>query len=73
LRASLNAFLYRTGEQSNKFMLVLASNKPEQFDYAINDRVDEIVNFDLPGVEERKRMIFHYFDKYLLQTSPGRK
>ena len=73
LRASLNAFLYRTGEQSNKFMLVLASNKPEQFDYAINDRLDEIVCFDKPGFEERKRMIFHYFDKYLLQTSSGRK
>ena len=73
LRASLNAFLYRTGEQSNKFMLVLASNKPEQFDYAINDRLDEIVCFVKPGFEERKRMIFHYFDKYLLQTSSGRK
>ncbi|KAK7916662.1 hypothetical protein WMY93_012423 [Mugilogobius chulae] len=45
LRATLNAFLYRTGEQSNKFMLVLASNQPEQFDWAINDRIDEIVNF----------------------------
>lgn len=28
LRAMLNAFLYRTGEQSNKFMLILASNTP---------------------------------------------
>lgn len=73
LRASLNAFLYRTGEQSNKFMLVLASNKPEQFDYAINDRLDEIVSFDKPGFDERKRMIFHYFDKYLLQTAAGTK
>lgn len=73
LRASLNAFLYRTGEQSNKFMLVLASNKPEQFDYAINDRLDEIVNFNLPGLEERKRMIYHYFDKYLIQASTGTK
>jgi ATPase family AAA domain-containing protein 3A/B len=54
-------------------MLVLASNQPEQFDYAINDRVDEMVNFGLPGVEERKRMIYHYFDKYLLQASSGRK
>jgi ATPase family AAA domain-containing protein 3A/B len=54
-------------------MLVLASNKPEQFDYAINDRVDEIVNFDLPGLEERKRMIYYYFDKYLLQVTGGRK
>ena len=38
LRASLNAFLYRTGEQSDRLMLVLASNTPEQFDWAINDR-----------------------------------
>jgi ATPase family AAA domain-containing protein 3A/B len=73
LRASLNAFLYRTGEQSNKFMLVLASNKPEQFDYAISDRVDEIVNFVLPGQEERKRMIYYYFDKYLLKAAKGAK
>jgi len=73
LRASLNAFLYRTGEQSSKFMLVLASNKPEQFDYAINDRIDEIVNFNLPGLEERKRMIYYYFDKYLLSEATGRK
>lgn len=54
-------------------MLVLASNKPEQFDYAINDRLDEIVNFNLPGLEERKRMIYHYFDKYLIQASTGTK
>ena len=54
-------------------MLVLASNQPDQFDYAINDRVDEMVNFSLPGLEERKRMIYHYFDKYLLQTSSGAK
>lgn len=73
LRASLNAFLYRTGEQSNKFMMVLATNQPEQFDYAINDRVDEIVNFNLPGSEERKRMLFYYFDKYLLKAVEGKK
>lgn len=56
-----------------RFMLVLASNKPEQFDYAINDRIDEIVNFNLPGLEERKRMIYYYFDKYLLSEATGRK
>ncbi|KAM9350307.1 ATPase family AAA domain-containing protein 3-like [Symphorus nematophorus] len=66
LRATLNAFLYRTGEQSNKFMLVLASNQPEQFDWAINDRVDEIVNFALPGLEERERLVRLYFDKFVL-------
>lgn len=37
-RAALNAFLFRTGEQSRRFMLVVASNQPEQFDWAVNDR-----------------------------------
>ncbi|CAG9768258.1 unnamed protein product [Ceutorhynchus assimilis] len=65
LRATLNAFLYRTGEQSNKFMLVLASNTPEQFDWAVNDRLDEMVEFILPGLAERERLIRLYFQKRL--------
>nr|XP_014353331.1 PREDICTED: ATPase family AAA domain-containing protein 3A [Latimeria chalumnae] len=73
LRATLNAFLYRTGEQSNKFMLVLASNQPEQFDWAINDRIDEIVNFDIPRLEERERLVRLYFDKYVLRPATERK
>ncbi|XP_008576360.1 PREDICTED: ATPase family AAA domain-containing protein 3-like isoform X2 [Galeopterus variegatus] len=56
LRATLNAFLHRTGQHSSKFMLVLASNQPEQFDWAINDRIDEMVSFDLPRREERERL-----------------
>ncbi|XP_032672752.1 ATPase family AAA domain-containing protein 3A homolog [Odontomachus brunneus] len=69
LRATLNAFLYRTGEQSNKFMLVLASNTPEQFDWAVNDRLDEMVEFTLPGREERERLVRLYFDKFVLQPA----
>lgn len=69
LRAALNAFLYRTSEQNPKFMLVLASNTPEQFDYAINDRLDEMVEFTLPGIEERERLLRLYFDKYVLQPA----
>lgn len=69
VRSTLNAFLYRTGEQSNKFMLVLASNQPEQFDWAINDRLDEMVAFKLPGLEERERMVRLYFDMYVIQPA----
>lgn len=69
LRATLNAFLYRTGEQSNKFMLVLASNTPEQFDWAVNDRLDEMVEFSLPGREERERLVRLYFDQFVLQPA----
>lgn len=74
LRSALNAFLYRTGEQNPRFMLVLASNTPEQFDYAINDRLDEMVEFTLPGLEERERLMRLYFDKFVLQpAAEGKK
>ena len=52
-------------------MLVLASNQPEQFDWAINDRIDEIVNFALPGLEERERRVRLYFDRYVLEPATG--
>ncbi|KAK3105048.1 hypothetical protein FSP39_016060 [Pinctada imbricata] len=73
LRATLNAFLYRTGEQSNKFMLVLASNQPEQFDWAINDRLDEMVEFDSPSLQERERLVRQYFDMYVLKPATEKK
>jgi len=69
MRATLNAFLYRTGEQSQKMMLVLASNQPEQFDWAINDRLDEMVEFEIPTFEERERLIRHYFIKFILEPA----
>ena len=69
LRSTLNAFLYRTGEQNDKFMLVLASNTPEQLDWAINDRLDEMIEFALPGDAERERLVRLYFEKYVLQPA----
>ena len=73
LRSTLNAFLYRTGEQSLKCMLVLASNTPEHFDWAVSDRLDEIVEFELPSLEERKRLVQLYFDKFVLEPATQRK
>ncbi|KAF9811697.1 hypothetical protein SFRURICE_011060 [Spodoptera frugiperda] len=74
LRAALNAFLYRTSDQSNRIMLVLASNTPQQFDSAINDRLDKMIEFGLPGLEERERLIRLYFDTFVLQpASEGKR
>lgn len=70
-RNALNAFLYRTGTESDQFMMVYASNQPSQFDPAVLDRVDEMVEFDVPGVDERRTMISMYIEKYLLNP-PGR-
>jgi len=65
-RNALNAFLYRTGIETNRFMMVYASNQPSQFDEAILDRIDEMVSFELPGLDERRKMIAMYFEHYLL-------
>lgn len=70
-RNALNAFLYRTGTESDQFMMVYASNQPSQFDEAVLDRIDEMVEFDLPGEHERRKMIVQYIEKYLLNP-PGR-
>lgn len=47
-------------------MMVYASNQPQQFDNAIMDRIDEMVQFDLPASTEREKMIIEYMEKYLL-------
>lgn len=65
-RNALNAFLYRTGTESDQFMMVYASNQPSQFDEAVLDRIDEMVEFGLPGEHERRKMIALYIEKYLL-------
>lgn len=53
-------------------MVVLASNAPEQLDFAVNDRVDEMVHFILPGRDERERLVRLYFDKFILQVADKR-
>jgi len=57
----------------SSFMLVLASNEPEQFDWAVNDRLDEMVEFILPTLAERRRMTYLYFDKYILKSAERRR
>ena len=53
MRHTINSFLYRTGSPSDKVIIVLATNAPDQLDSAVHDRIDEIVNFGLPSKTER--------------------
>lgn len=64
MRHTINSFLYRTGSPSEKVILVMATNTPEQLDEAVHDRIDEIVGFKLPTKKERQIMLFHYLVKY---------
>lgn len=73
MRNALNALLYRTGTASHKFMLVLASNTPEQLDRAILDRVDEMIFFDKPGDKERLQIFYYYLLEYCTPTTSLRK
>ena len=45
---------------------MLATNQPHQLDFAVSDRLDEIVRFDLPGREERLKILSLYVDRYIL-------
>jgi len=66
MRNALSAFLYRTGTENSKFMIVLASNIPKSLDAAILDRVDDTVEFELPEHDSRVRLYELYFNKYIL-------
>jgi len=68
LRGALNAMLFRTGDQSRDFLVVLATNRPSDLDVAVVDRIDEALYFPLPGVQERKQILEVYLDKYLVQS-----
>lgn len=68
LRGALNAMLFRTGDQSRDFCVVLATNRPADLDPAVIDRMDEALEFALPGANERKRILDIYFDKYVVKA-----
>lgn len=65
MRNALNAFLFRTGAPSERFMVVYASNRPQELDDAANDRIDDIVTFALPSPAERHAMIKQFVQLYL--------
>lgn len=68
MRNALNALLYQTGEQSQKFMMVIATNRPEDLDMAVTDRIDETLHFDLPEFNQRRMMMEMYYHDYILQA-----
>ena len=62
MRSAINALLYRTGTQSTKFMLVLATNRPEDLDSAVLDRLDDAIEFPLPGLKQRENLLYNNFE-----------
>lgn len=67
-RSALNALLFRTGDQSKDIVLALATNRPGDLDSAVGDRIDEVLEFPLPGEDERFKLLKLYMDKYIAQA-----
>lgn len=67
-RSALNALLFRTGDQSKDIVLALATNRPGDLDSAVADRIDEVLEFPLPGEDERFKMLKLYLEKYIAQS-----
>ncbi|KAL8050625.1 hypothetical protein ABFS82_06G092700 [Erythranthe guttata] len=67
-RSALNALLYRTGDQSKDIVLALATNRPGDLDSAVSDRIDEVLEFPLPGEDERFKLLKLYLDRYIAQA-----
>ncbi|WVZ74081.1 hypothetical protein U9M48_022308 [Paspalum notatum var. saurae] len=68
-RSALNALLFRTGDQSKDIVLALATNRPGDLDSAVADRIDEVLEFPLPGEDERFKLLKLYLDKYIIKAS----
>lgn len=67
-RSALNALLFRTGDQSKDIVLALATNRPGDLDSAVTDRIDEVLEFPLPGEDERLKMLKLYLERYIAQA-----
>eukprot|EP01034_Spumella_vulgaris_P027884 gene27884-34667_t len=65
MRNALNALLYQTGMPSTNFMLVLATNRPEDLDSAVLDRVDISLKISLPGLQQRIDLVSLYMRLYV--------
>ena len=71
LRNAITALLYHTGTASSKFMMIIATNRPGDLDSAIVDRIDESIEFPLPDVGERERLVSMYHKEYVSKQIEG--
>ena len=65
LRNAITAMLFHTGAASSQFMLILATNRPGDLDPAIIDRIDESIEFGLPDLLEREKLVRMYFSEFV--------
>lgn len=68
LRNALNALLYQTGTPSCSFMMVLATNRPQDLDAAMLDRIDVSLQIGLPQSSQRQALIRLYMQVHVTES-----
>lgn len=63
----LNALLSQTGGSSKKFMIIGATNRPEDLDEAFLSRMDHKLEILPPQIEERKKILEQYVPHFFTQ------
>ena len=69
IRNALNALLYQTGTPSYNFMLILATNRPQDLDIAVLDRIDVSIPITPPAQPQRLQLIQYYMKEYVLNIA----
>lgn len=65
----LNNFLNYTGQRSNKFMIVFATNHKDVLDSAMYRRIDDLIEMPLPCKAQRIDALHLYKNKILMDKS----
>jgi len=65
MRRVLNAFLQFIEQDKSDSLIVAASNSPKLLDRALFRRFDDVLYYDKPNTEERKRLIKNVIDQFL--------
>lgn len=68
----MQLYTFLNNSATNNYCIVLATNRPEDLDTAIIDRIDEALEFPLPAVKEREAIIRQQLDQQARGvTTPG--
>ena len=64
----VNSFLNHTGKPSKKVMVILTTNRLEDLDSAVLNRMDHKINIQPPALEERIKIIHLYLSQLMSES-----
>jgi len=68
MRRVLNAFLQFIEQDTSDSLIVAATNSPKLLDHALFRRFDDVLYYEAPGLEDRKRLIENVLGTFLASS-----